>query len=364
MEELHPLSTSEWLEQASAALKSGDSVRACECAMAAARQDPLCEQAWLILASLSQPEKAMLYLENALRANPRSQAARKAVRLVFSRLKTADHAGAPDEPIEEPDSVVVDMQTPLQEEKLIPEEPVEKAAEDTSEETQSRQEILDFLQPASTPHGSLPQNANLPAVSPEKTAGALRLRKRSEPAGLPPASRGRKFKLVRKAKSATMPPESPAEPFAGQPAIELGASPITKAAAEPPAISPELAAAGANEPDSIQTPPNVVEVEQSPSPKMPSGENPSPVKGKRSRKPAPLPAPEQLPARPKKQPAQKKATDRPAILPDSASASTSRGFHELKKTEPADVDMIELVLVSIAAIVLPLIVFLYFYLAR
>jgi hypothetical protein len=351
MEELHPLSTSEWLEQASAALKNGDSVRACECAMAAARQDPLCEQAWLILASLSQPEKAMLYLENALRANPRSQAARKAVRLVFSRLKTADHTGAPDEPIEEPDSAAVDVQTPLEETKPILEEPAEIVEEDTSEETQSMQE-------------NLLQGVTMPAVSPEKTARALRLRKRSEPAGPPPVSRGRKIKLVRKAKPATMPPESPAEPFAGQPAIELGASPITKAAAEPPAISPELAAAGANEPDSIQTPPNVVEVEQSPSPKMPAGENPSLVKGKRSRKPAPLPAPEQLPARPKKQPAQKKAGNRPVIMPDSASASTPRGFHELKKTEPADVDMIELVLVSIAAIVLPLIVFLYFYLSR
>ncbi|NPV41790.1 MAG: hypothetical protein HPY72_10695 [Anaerolineae bacterium] len=351
MEVLHPLSTSEWLEQASAALKSGDSARAYECAMAAARQDPLCEQAWLILASVSEPEKAMLYLENALRANPRSQAARKAVRLVFSRLNAADSAGTPDEPGEEPNPAFVDVQTPLEEEEPILEKPAEKVEEDTSEKSQSMQE-------------NLPQVAKIPAVSPEKTAGALRLRKRSEPVALSPTSRGRKFKLVRKTKPASVFPESPAEPFAGQPAVELGASPIIEAAVEPPAISPELAAAGANEPDSIQTPPNVVEVEQSPSPEMPAGQHPSPAKAKRSRKPAPLSAPEQLPAHPKKQRAQKKAADRPVIMPDSAFASTPRGFHELKKTEPADVDMIELVLVSIAAIVLPLIVFLYFYLSR
>lgn len=351
MEVLHPLSTSEWLEQASAALKSGDSARAYECAMAAVRQDPLCEQAWLILASLSEPEKAMLYLENALRANPRSQAARKAVRLVFSRLNAADSAGTPDEPGEEPNPAFVDVQTPLEEEEPILEKPAEKVEEDTSEETQSMQE-------------NLPQDAKISVVSPEKTAGALRLRKRSESVVLPPTFRGRKFKLVRKAKPASVFPESPVKSFAGQPAVELGASPIAEAAVEPPAISTELAAAGANEPDSIQTPPNVVEVEQSPSPEMPAGQHPSPAKGKRSRKPTPLPAPEQLPARSKKKRTQKIAADRPVIMPDSASASTPRGFHELKKTEPADVDMIELVLVSIAAIVLPLIVFLYFYLSR
>jgi tetratricopeptide (TPR) repeat protein len=46
----------------------------------------------LILASLSKPEQALAYIENALRANPDSKAAHKAIRLVYSQMKTNEKA--------------------------------------------------------------------------------------------------------------------------------------------------------------------------------------------------------------------------------------------------------------------------------
>ena len=376
MEEVQPLSISGWLDQASAAMKSGDSVRARECALAAAHQDPLCEQAWLILASLSQPEQAMLYLENALRANPRSRAARKAVRLVFSRLKSAQNAQTPDEPDNEPDPAALTIPTPL-DEQYFPErstegetlETPEETPKETPEETQTRQEILDYLQSTSAP-----SDANLPASSPQKTGRALRLRKRSEPASQPPASRGGRIRFIRKVSPQTGPPGTPVVS-----SLDLPAAMITEKAAETsesitpvvpaeaPAIPSEIKTSGTLEPVSSETAltaPTATEAEESPSSETSAREYPFPAKLKRARKPAPLPAPERSPARPKKQRAQKKAADRPLPIPDQPSAGATRGMRASKKAEPADVDMIELVLVSVAAIVLPLIVFLYFYLAR
>ncbi len=369
MEEVQPLSISGWLDQASAAMKSGDSVRARECALAAAHQDPLCEQAWLILASLSQPEQAMLYLENALRANPRSRAARKAVRLVFSRLKSAQNAQTPDEPDNEPDPAALTIPTPL-DEQYFPERSTEgetlETPEETPEETQTRQEILDYLQSTSAP-----PDANLPASSPQKTGRALRLRKRSEPTGQRSASRGGRIRFIRKVSPQTGPPGTPVVSSLDLPAatitekaVETSESITPVVPAEAPAIPSEIKTFGSFKPVSSETAPTAIEAEESPSSETSAREYPFPAKLKRARKPAPLPAPERSPARPKKQRAQKKAADRPLPIPDQPSAGATRGMRASKKAEPVDVDMIELVLVSVAAIVLPLIVFLYFYLAR
>lgn len=77
------------------ALKSGDKSTAWKLALKAAELSPKSEQAWLILASLSEPDQALQYLENALRANPNSSAARKGIRLVsnqaaIQKMKSAE----------------------------------------------------------------------------------------------------------------------------------------------------------------------------------------------------------------------------------------------------------------------------------
>lgn len=47
---------------------------------------PKSEEGWLVLASISEPEEALTHLENALRVNPGSQAARQGIRLVTSQF--------------------------------------------------------------------------------------------------------------------------------------------------------------------------------------------------------------------------------------------------------------------------------------
>lgn len=47
---------------------------------------PELEEVWLVLASLSSPADALAYLENALRVNPNSKAARKGIRLATRQL--------------------------------------------------------------------------------------------------------------------------------------------------------------------------------------------------------------------------------------------------------------------------------------
>jgi len=74
------------IQQARNALAQGESEHAREIALRATEDPAQAEQAWLILASLSQAQQALLYIENALKVNPESQAARKAVRLVYSQM--------------------------------------------------------------------------------------------------------------------------------------------------------------------------------------------------------------------------------------------------------------------------------------
>ena len=68
-------------------------------AQAAAEKMPDSEQAWLILASLSEGEQSLRFLENALRANPNSQAARKAIRLVVNQMAGKKRKSEPKESV-------------------------------------------------------------------------------------------------------------------------------------------------------------------------------------------------------------------------------------------------------------------------
>ena len=74
------------IQEARQALDLGDQARAQQLALLATSDPAQEEQAWLILASLSEPQQALLYIENALKVNPDSQAARKAIRLVYGQM--------------------------------------------------------------------------------------------------------------------------------------------------------------------------------------------------------------------------------------------------------------------------------------
>ena len=74
------------IQKAHNAFQNGNKSSAYDYAQAAVEKMPDSEQAWLILASLSEGEQSLRYLESALRANPESQAARKAIRLVVNQM--------------------------------------------------------------------------------------------------------------------------------------------------------------------------------------------------------------------------------------------------------------------------------------
>lgn len=78
--------TKRLIKKSYALLKSGDREKARIFAKKAADLSPDNEQAWLILASLSKSDQALYYLENALRANPESEAAKKGIRVIFEEM--------------------------------------------------------------------------------------------------------------------------------------------------------------------------------------------------------------------------------------------------------------------------------------
>jgi len=51
---------------------------------------PESEEGWLVLASISDPENALAYLEKALRVNPDSQATHQAIRLITGQFLYGD----------------------------------------------------------------------------------------------------------------------------------------------------------------------------------------------------------------------------------------------------------------------------------
>ncbi len=76
------------------ALSQGGRAEARRLARQAANQDPHREEAWLILAAVSEPKAGLAYAARALDANPRSKAARKAIRYLVRRLPPKDRRTA------------------------------------------------------------------------------------------------------------------------------------------------------------------------------------------------------------------------------------------------------------------------------
>lgn len=80
------------LDKAVQALKAKDIKNAYLWAKRAAQADPSLEEAWLILARLSQPEISIKYLQQALRVNPQSERAHKG--MVWARKRFAEEKKA------------------------------------------------------------------------------------------------------------------------------------------------------------------------------------------------------------------------------------------------------------------------------
>jgi lipoprotein-anchoring transpeptidase ErfK/SrfK len=84
----------EALRASRAALERGDRAEARRMARRAAKLAPQQEAPWLYLAAASDPKPALAYLARALEINPRSSAARKAIRWTISRMRPAERKEA------------------------------------------------------------------------------------------------------------------------------------------------------------------------------------------------------------------------------------------------------------------------------
>ncbi len=82
------------LQASRAALDRGDRAEARRMARRAARLAPDAEAPWLYLAAASEPRPALAYLARALEINPKSAAARKAIRWTIARMPAAERKEA------------------------------------------------------------------------------------------------------------------------------------------------------------------------------------------------------------------------------------------------------------------------------
>ena len=323
--------------KADAALKAGDTAQARDYAAQAVNQDPQSEQAWLLLASLSEPAQALLFIENALRANPHSQAARKAIRLVYHQMATKEKPEGSEGPAESfTDSASVPIM-PINAE-LSGEEPESQLAAvqveriDTSTTTNPKKELL---------------LKNL------RKKGVLTEQAFSAPAP--------KVKLVKKTVPHTRLQLVTKKSTTGS---ESKAGRILAAKSEISAENPESASLNIVEPVngiSVKEP----SIEKQAIPAEP--QTPKSVERKfraaRTRKLVSKPAPAQPKAYPTKKPAKEKGS-LPLQVPAQESKPAKRTSRPRIHQEPVNVDTIELILISIATILIPLLVFLYFYLTR
>lgn len=347
-----------FIQQARQALSQGDENHAREFALLAMADPAQEEQAWLVLASLSEPQQALLYVENALKVNPNSLAARKAIRLVYSQMAAGDED---EEEVQLPSAVVPPID-PLEDtapipvvdaalEEIIPEEEIE--------EIETAEAGVDITAPA-----PIEPQAKPPATISKETLRD-RLRQRSgnteeaHPSELSP-KKGIKFsKKTKPLEEIEEPQDTEAAESADDkqfstPAVEPEAEMAPRGTVAAPESEEFLTAAPENPP--AETPPIALgEAQASMDAKAPSASS----------------LPEQEPAQKAVEELFSGKSNRMVAVakPDQtprAETTPAAGKPEVRnnKQEPANVDTIELILVSIAAILLPLLVFLYFYLTK
>ena len=88
------MNAAEALQRAHRALERGDRAEARRHARQAARLVPGHEAPWLYLAAASEPRAGLAYLAKALEINPKSRAARKAIRWMVRRLAPSERQAA------------------------------------------------------------------------------------------------------------------------------------------------------------------------------------------------------------------------------------------------------------------------------
>jgi hypothetical protein len=355
------------IQQARQAQSRGEDERARELALLATADPTQEEQAWLVLASLSEPQQAMLYIENALKVNPESRAARKAIRLVYSQMAARDE----DEGEEPFRAAIVPPIKPLEDTSPIPIMDISSAEvvpEEELEEIRNAQAVKDIPVPATT-EAQEPLSAAMSA-SISKEALRVKLRQRSgaaeiveakesgslvEEAVLTEPSPKKKIKFLKKAKVLE----------------EIEAPPILEAAEN---TADEKLSAPAAEPETEIAP--EAEESQAVAPAIPMAETKGeaveevqtdePVEAKPAPSlPEPNPAPKAVERALNEKSNRKIAVAKPEQTPQAVSTpinGKTEGHNN--KQDPSNVDTIELILVSIAAILLPLLVFLYFYLTK
>ena len=384
MNKINDLTIKELIRDSYAALKTGDKAFAREYALVAAEKYPESEEAWLILASLSKPDQALRYLENALRANPDSQAARKGIRLIFSQTSAQN------------EKVVEKATRRLEDTAPIPvkqeqEEPVEEISIDTEDKAEEKQ----IIAPEKT--AVMPK---IRATTSKKKILRKKLTKKTAVASSvtygKSTSAKTKLKTVKEKKQTQPTPEK---------------IPSEKNTEQAEVVSQPLESLRAIEKDNqkIKTARKIRTKEKTAKPKTPTTELPSPPsKPQQISKPKPVdehalsniftePTPQKaeeisnqdsvwnlfstrggdkIPAssptissvkeEPKPEPKEKSKVE-PKSKPKKVKKTNQSKKKKLKKANESknvDVDVIEMVLVSIAAILLPLLAFLYFYLTK
>ena len=323
------------IQEARQALDLGDKARAHQLALLATSDPAQEEQAWLILASLSEPQQALLYIENAMKVNPDSQAARKAIRLVYGQMSANEedqarlHDIPPIKPLEDTSPIPVADVSPAEiapkaEEKSETQEPETAEAQVTATAAITKSALRDKLR----------QRTSVQAI--EEPASPADETVLSEPSPK---------KKIRFIKNKALNEAGPAEIRE-----DTQTEPVVKAEKElerstPAALAEENQETAPAAPEAKDSPAAAVETKAPDAleEKLPQKAVEEVLSGKTNRRVA----------------VNKPAEDTPA---ESAivKKETSRNNHQ----DPANVDTIELILVSIAAILLPLLVFLYFYLTK
>ena len=343
------------IQQARQALSQGEEKRARELALLATADPALEEQAWLVLASLSEPRQAMLYIENMLKVNPDSQAARKAIRLVYGQMTAGGEAQTPLE--DTPPIKPLDDTAPIPVSHTAPANTILERKEETEEQ------ITDPAEEQVSPSATISKGALRDKLRQRTSSQATeKPASMADEAALPEVSPKKKFNFSRTAK----PMEEAEEPQGAEAAESTESAQISTPAAEPEVeIAPQKPAA-APEPEEIQAAAPAALPAESPAPAVEEAQAPK------------EPEPEPVTSLPEQKPAQKAveellsgkssrmvAVNKPEQVPHAQNtpAAEKSEVHN-NNQDPANVDTIELILVSVAAILLPLLVFLYFYLTK
>jgi hypothetical protein len=312
--------TEDLIQAAYKALREGDRTTAYDSAQSVIEETPDSEQAWLILASLNEGEQSLRCLENALRANPDSQAARKAIRLVVKQMAGKDRKSIPDQA-----GARLSDTSPI---------PIEKIVEPPAEELSTKEEPDKSKSAIETESAVEPKIKELDTAAAESKAGSptkkeilrKKLQKRTTVPTQPAQTENKALKIIREEKAAEVP-----QPASSPPPASIAETPMDEIEEVPLKIKT-----------------NVVQ---------------EPVVSK----------PEKKTSKPARQRAKKKEKVRAARSSRSKKAA-KRAEKDIKNTfnkeikkikdkekREMDIDIIELVLISLAAILLPLMAFLYFF---